>query len=376
MTKSKMEPLFKSRFATLLAMAATFAIPWLTSAAFAGAPEKTELSALYKKAKMETGPLTVYMGGDAPGQWDSIGKAFTDQFPDIKLKIVVDLSKYHNARIDNQIATSKLAADIAILQTLQDFDRWKKDGKLLRYKPIGWPKIRAFAKDPDGYWTGAMYFAFTSMMNKQAFPSGPAGFKATDLLDPKFKDNIILTYPNDDDAVLYGFKLLVEKYGWNWLEGIATQNPTLIRGVPGSSGGVASGKYLASIATAGVDNENATAAFNSNDPFVSWTQRAAIFKGSKHPESAKLFLSWLTSADVQKYAVATWTWSVRSDIGQPAWLKPITEYKNTNPIAFQKFMADRSAVERFRTQLELYLKPVVGADPASPDASLGLIPKQ
>jgi ABC-type Fe3+ transport system substrate-binding protein len=255
MTDSKAKPLFISRFATLMAMVAALATPWHTSTAFAGTTEKTELSALYERAKMETGPLTIYMGGDAPGQWDSIGKAFTEQYPDVELKIVVDLSKYHNARIENQIATNKLVADIAILQTLQDFDRWKKEGKLLRYKSVGWSKIYSFAKDPDGYWTGAMYFAFTSMMNKQVFPSDPAVFKATDLLDPKFKDKIILTYPNDDDAVLYGFKLMVEKYGWDWLAGIAAQNPTLVRGVPGSSGGVASGKYLASIATAAMDNE-------------------------------------------------------------------------------------------------------------------------
>lgn len=365
----------------VLAFTATFLMPWFAEQVPAAMKvsentEQTELTALYDKAKTEAGPLTVYMGGDAPGQWNAIAKAFSKEYPGITLNIVVDLSKYHDARIDNQIATKNLVVDVAILQTLQDFDRWKKEGRLLRYKPVGWSNIYPFAKDADGYWTGAMYFAFTSMVNRQALPEGIAAFKATDLLDPKFKDKIILTYPNDDDAVLFGFKLLVDKYGWDWLEGIAAQKPAFVRGVPGSSAGVAGGSYLASIATASAASDTAAAGFDSKDPFVSWAQRAAIFKDAKHLESAKLFLSWLTSANTQKNAVASWTWSVRSDVGQPAWLKPITEYKNTDPIAFQKFMSDRGAAEQFRTQLELYLKPVVGADPASPDQRLGLTPGQ
>ena len=37
-------------------------------------------------------------------------------------------------------------------------------------------------------------------------------------------------------------------------------------------------------------------------------------------------------------------------------------------------MADRGAVERFRSQLHLYVGEVQGPDPADPAGSLGLIP--
>jgi hypothetical protein len=39
-----------------------------------------------------------------------------------------------------------------------------------------------------------------------------------------------------------------------------------------------------------------------------------------------------------------------------------------------KFMSDRAAVERFRSQLQLYVGSVTGADPADPDNTLGLTP--
>ncbi|MDW6064568.1 hypothetical protein SAZ11_49880 [Streptomyces sp. FXJ1.4098] len=65
--------------------------------------EQEQLQSLYKAAKAEGGKVTVYMGGNAPGQWDSLAAAFRQQFPDVELHLVTDLSKYHDARIDNQL---------------------------------------------------------------------------------------------------------------------------------------------------------------------------------------------------------------------------------------------------------------------------------
>lgn len=104
---------------TLAATTATAQGPAQTSAA----SEQDQLQALYTAAKAEGGELTGYMGGDAPGQWDALANGFSRQFPDVRLHLVTDLSKYHDARIDNQLATGDLVADVAVLQTTQDFDR-------------------------------------------------------------------------------------------------------------------------------------------------------------------------------------------------------------------------------------------------------------
>jgi ABC-type Fe3+ transport system substrate-binding protein len=37
-----------------------------------------------------------------------------------------------------------------------------------------------------------------------------------DLADPRWKGTIASSYPNDDDAVLYLYKLYAEAYGWDW----------------------------------------------------------------------------------------------------------------------------------------------------------------
>src|SRR5690349_11533825 len=107
----------------------------------AAAGEQEQLQALYRTAVDAGGRLTVYMGGDVAGFFDFIPQAFVAQFPSIRVNTVTDLSKYHDARIDNQLATGNLVADVAILQTTHDFDRWKAIGELLRYRPVGWDKV-------------------------------------------------------------------------------------------------------------------------------------------------------------------------------------------------------------------------------------------
>jgi len=345
-----------------------------SSAAAAAGSEQDQLRALFQQAKAEGGNVTVYLGGDAPGQWDFLGQAFAAQFPGIQANLVADLSKYHDARIDNQLATGDLVADVAILQTTQDFDRWKAAGELLHYRPVGWDKVFADAKDRDGYWTGVFYGAFAPIVNTGVAPADPSTFRATDLLSPTFKDKIIATYPNDDDAVLFQYKLNIERYGWDWLRGLVAQSPVFLRGVPGSAAGVANGGYLATPASGGDPRPNGTAVLPRYDRFVSWAQRGAVFTRAKHKATAKLFLSWLTSATAQASVIASWTWSVRSDITPPNGLKPLADYGTTDATAFPAFMRDRAAVERFRAQVELYIGRVQGADPADPDNTLGRTP--
>ncbi|MFD4874512.1 hypothetical protein ACFWOB_14235 [Streptomyces sp. NPDC058420] len=103
-------------------------------------------------------------------------------------------------------------------------------------------------------------------------------------------------------------------------------------------------------------------------------QHGAIFKNAPPKAAAKLFLSWLTSRTAQQQLFAPRTWSVRKDVAPPAGLRPLATYHQTNVAGFQAFMSDRNAVERFRSQVQLYVGQVAGPDPADPTNTLGLTP--
>ncbi|WP_308284823.1 hypothetical protein [Streptomyces longispororuber] len=59
----------------------------------------------------------MYAGGDFAGQQDATVTAFRAAFPDIELNMIVDYGKYHDVRIDRQIETGTLVADVTHLQT-------------------------------------------------------------------------------------------------------------------------------------------------------------------------------------------------------------------------------------------------------------------
>ncbi|WP_202868839.1 hypothetical protein [Kribbella antibiotica] len=90
---------------------------------------------LYQQAVAEGGDLVVYASGDKPGQADYLRDAFEKKFAKIKANVIVDFSKNHDARVDDQVAEGKVVADVVHLQTVDDFPRWKRDGVLEQYRP-------------------------------------------------------------------------------------------------------------------------------------------------------------------------------------------------------------------------------------------------
>ncbi len=105
---------------------------------------------MYEAAQAEGGRLIVYAGGDTPDQQDYAKNGFKARFPNIDIDIIVDYSKIHDVRVDNQLATDTLVPDVVQLQTLQDFERWKHEGRLLPFMPPAFPAIHPFFRDEHG----------------------------------------------------------------------------------------------------------------------------------------------------------------------------------------------------------------------------------
>ncbi len=332
--------------------------------------EQHQLAVLYRAALAEGGKLTVYAGGDTPTQQDQARYGFLAQFPKMDLNMVVDLSKVQDARVDAQLSSGRVIADVVELQTLDDFPRWKREGALRQYKPLAFEKVRPQFKDEDGYYTGVVVLAFANVTSTSLGSAAPV--EASDFLKPEFKGKLIFTYPNDDDAVLFFFRQLVEKYGWGYLEKLMAQNPTFVRGTAASAGAVYGGYAEATFATfSGLQSaptDPARFTLPVHSPFVSWAQTAAILKKSPHPAAAKLYISWLLSTPVQSSGA---TWSPRADIPVPPGYRSIFAYPNTDPTALRRFLSDRESLDRFKARIQLYVGDVTGP---SPTGVLGFYP--
>ncbi|MEU6144580.1 extracellular solute-binding protein [Streptomyces sp. NPDC047081] len=345
-----------------------------TAARHSPGPEETRtLDELYRTALEEGGKLVVYAGGDTPTQQDGTKAAFKARFPDIDLTLVVDYSKYHDVRVDNQFATGTLVPDVVQLQTLQDFVRWKQQGRLLHYKPAGFSKLYEGFRDPQGAWVAVAAIAFSFMYGPAAVGSDAAPATPLDLVDPKWKGRIASSYPHDDDAVLYLYSLYARTYGWSWVAGLAAQDVRFARGSNSPGDAVRTGERAIGVGGSGslVAPSSSPVRFvvPEKHPFMAWGQRAAILKQAANPTAAKLYLNWQLSTATQQNAFNGW--SVRTDVTPAGGLKPIWEYPNAHLDGFPEFMADRAGVERWKQTFALYFGEVEG-DPTP--GRLGLHP--
>ncbi|KAK9768197.1 hypothetical protein K7432_001333 [Basidiobolus ranarum] len=330
--------------------------------------EETELERLYKDALEEGGLVNVYAGGDLPNGASTIVKAFESRFPGTKLNITVDLSKYHNRLIDKQLAQGghALEADLAHLQTVQDFPRWKSQGVLMQYKPIGFEYIYDPYKDKEAYYWATHIYYFTNLVSTR-IPLTQRPIEAADYLRPELNGGkIIFTYPNDDDAVLYQFMKVIEQNGEGWLKAFLDQRPIAVRGTGTPSFYINNGTCHVTFTSKGSLTPTATDKSVTILPkktfFQSWAQLGGIFKDAKHPATAKLYISWLTSYNVQK-TLMSHTWSQRTDIPPPPGIKPIWMIENTSPLGFQNYMENRTKVAEDMAFIEKHVGPVVGVSP-------------
>ncbi|KAK1691287.1 ABC transporter [Colletotrichum godetiae] len=338
-----------------------------TTFGFNGAPiiENRTLDEIHQAALDEGGIVTVWHGGDETNQQDGLKRAFEDRFPGMTLNITVDVSKFHDGNIDRQLAlgAGALYVDTAILQTLHDYPRWDLEGALLHYQPVHFEKVHPAFRDVRGAWHGVSIFAWTFIWNTDREEDGPREF--ADFLEPRFKDKLVLTYPNDDDAVLYAFDLIMQQFGYEWFEKLLAQNPRWVRGTGmpvtllTSPNTTLSATFTADIGLV------PTAPLNLSIPtqegsFVTWAQRAAIFKDAPHPEGAKLLHNFMLS---DEYQLTTGSWSVRKDVAPPAGYPGLMDIKSTNPVDFERFMGNRVRVEQLKLFFEDKLGTAQGLSP-------------
>ncbi|POR33712.1 ABC-type Fe3+ transport system [Tolypocladium paradoxum] len=331
--------------------------------------ENRTIEAIYKAALEEGGVVTCWHGGDEVQQMDFLKDAFKNKFPNMTLNLIVDLSKYHDGRIDEQLAAKNVSVDSIILQTLHDFPRWAQEGALMNYAPLGLDEVHpAFKDSASASWYGLELFFWSNIWSPQKLPG--ANFSTFDeFLKPEFKGKLVMTYPNDDDAVLFAFDLVMQQKGAAWFDKLLAQQPQWVRGTASPVTLIQQSNSTVAATFTSAVGFNAEPGINSTFPtdgqFVSWPQTGAILKDAPHPEGAKLLHSFMLSAEFQQ----SLGWSVRRDVPPPAGFPDVMSMTSTNPTAFAAWMADRGKVERLRFWFEDRIGSAQGKSPLVDDIS-------
>jgi ABC-type Fe3+ transport system substrate-binding protein len=317
------------------------------------------MDALYEAAKKE-GALILVGGGPAP-PYEKFAREFEQRFPGIRVTATGGPSNVHSEEIDKQLAASALRIDLAMLQTVQDFERWKKAGVLLPFKPDGFDKVDAAWKDVDGAYVGVQVSGLVYAYNTQAVSAAPR--TALDFLKPEFKGKIITTYPHVDDVTLYLYSTIIEKHGSEFLDKLKANEPSFVRGHLGVSRAIAAGEKAATFDAVAREVQQQSAegkpiamALSETEPMPVWAQSAGVFKDAPHPNAAKLFIAWYLQPEQQR---RVGHWPSRSDVPPPEGLKPLAGYNLAN--AYRAFIMDEPRVTTLRERALKFTGPLTGS---------------
>ena len=327
------------------------------SAGSAAASAQT-LDQLYAMAKPEQ-KLVLWAAG-LTAAYERAVRAFEQKFSGITVALTGGFSNVLNAKIEEQIAAKKIETDVVIFQTVQDFVNWNKRGLLSHFKPEAFDKIGPTSKDKDGAWiavnTNPIFYGYnTERVRPEDVPK-----LAPDFLKAQFKGKLISAYPADDDATLYAFHTVVEKYGWDYMDRYMAQQPKFVQGHLGVARSLGSGESLASLdntvsSTVNVQRAGGKLALAApaSDALPVFFTAEAILKDAPHPNAAKLFVSWFLSKEWQS---STGVYSSRNDVPPPAGLKPLSSYRLA--AGYLQFVINESELIALRKRFEGYTGPV------------------
>ncbi|MGH6742045.1 MAG: ABC transporter substrate-binding protein, partial [Bradyrhizobium sp.] len=250
-----------------------------------------DLDALYQRAAAE-GEVSAYLQGP-PQVYAGFVHAFEAKYPKVKVRITsgrYDLMP----KIDAQIAAGKMDADLAILQTTQDYVRWKQQGALQSFAPPDFALIPAKLKDPDAQFLPVFLVMIGLAYNPAQVTQADVPHTIPDFLKPVFKGKIVSTYPHDDDLTLYSNTLIVEKYGWDMIGKLLKQDMKFVRSHVLVAQETAKGERPVTFDQ--ISQFNKVRFVPPDDlPMPVYPITTGIFAKAPHPNAARLFLAFAIS---------------------------------------------------------------------------------
>ena len=277
----------------------------------AGAPEPGAITPALIEAARKEGKLSFYSALELSVA-ERFGKLFEAKYPGIAVRVERSGAERLFQRIGQEQASRINAVDVANSTDPAHYLDWKRSGWLAPYVPEDMARhLPADQIDPDG--TYATFCAWlevigynTSLVKREEAPRSYA-----DLLDPKWRGKLVKAHPAYSGAILTVTYLLVRELGWPYFERLAQQRVLQVQSAADPPKKIQIGERavmtegndynIALLKEQGQPVEAVNAAEGSPLIIVS----CGIFRNAPNPNAARLFQSFMFSAEAQQALVTT-----------------------------------------------------------------------
>jgi len=264
---------------------------------------------LIQKATAE-GKVVMYTSVE-PDLIQGLGKVFEGKYPGISVQIERTGSERVFQRISQEYAANIHTVDVVNSSDAAHFIYWRAHGMLAPFvSPEMVEQYPDTAIEPDGTYASWRVtlspIAYNTQLVKDA--NAPKSFK--DLLDPKWKGNLVKASPNYSGTIMTStYESLQHLGGWSYFESLANQDVLQMQSALEPTRKIASGEREVAVdgseyfMYALIDKGNPIKIVYPSEGVPMITSPAAILKEAPHPNAARLFYAFLFSQPVQQIMV-------------------------------------------------------------------------
>jgi iron(III) transport system substrate-binding protein len=294
---------------------------------------------LYDAAKPER-EFTWYTAHYDQALATRIGNAFTQKYPGIQSNVIKATAQVSYQRLLQDIKAGQVQSDVFSSTDISHFVQLKQNANLEKYVPENQGKIvEAFRNvDPDGFYTVTWVGLVAISYNTTKVKAADAPKSWTELIDPKWTGQIATGNPNFSGSVGVWAVALNKLYGWDWFTKLNQLKPQVGRSIDDGVTVLNAAERTLAIADPATTLRSAAkgnplAVSYPSDGAVAVIGPSGVIKGSKSPNTGKLFLEFLLSAEGVKIIAENYEQSLRPDVPPPAGAKALAEVKTVGPTA-------------------------------------------
>lgn len=283
--------------------------------------------------------------------------AFNQEYPDVNVQLFRNGTGKLLAKIESERQAGGVQGDVFVAADAPSFEKLKQQDLLAKYTPQGVDNVPEKFRDPEGYYVGTRLISTVIAYNTDMVDSPPKSWK--DLTDPKYEGKIGMPSPDYSGAAAYNTTVwsMQPSIGWDWIEQLVANDPTVVEGNGAVQQGLATGRFPTGIVIdymvrESEDQGSPVSGVFPEEGVPAIYQPAAIFESSDNKEGAQAFIDFLISKKGQQLSVDQNYVPVREDVEGPEGAPALSEINVMDADTSKVTENLDSAKERFNKMIQ------------------------
>jgi iron(III) transport system substrate-binding protein len=280
-----------------------------------------DMGAIQRAANKE-GTVTWYSNSKKKVN-QKVAKVWKKAYPKIKLRHVRKGTGNQVPTVEAERMAKKVRVDVMNHTDPATFLRWGREGFLASFNAPNDKKLPAEFVDKDHYYRAVSIYLHPGVYNTKKVKAGDVPKKLSDMVKKKYKGLTVSATPRTSGVEFPKYLTAVNRYGWEFVKGLADNDHLLQKGQGAVLRMVLKGERPIGVGNTSyriwgaMKKGRALKPIFYEDGTVMITVNLGTPKAAPHPNAARLLINFLISKKIQKLMVKNHFYSARGDVGKP-----------------------------------------------------------